>query len=743
MSVPSLTMESFGLPGVPGLVATSIGSGQEYLNSGSNTVSATTSEGPATPTSIVSDFSETDFLSPSSLASQSKRFWTESSSWIVSRLAYQSQSHSSSSAHSSMDRSNASNCASGLYRDPTAVERSNLLNITKLVIKELIEWSIRHGRSLESDHPPLQHFFIVLEHAMRHGLKPKKGLLGPKKELWDVLQTVERCTNEAQDITASIRDLPTVSTHIGRARAWLRLALMQKKLADYFKILIDHRDDILKEFYEPIALMMSDEAVVLSGLLVGLNVIDCNFCLKEEDLDTQQGVIDFSLYLRSSRSSESVDDEAEPSNMDAMLDQKNYVEELNRHLNATVTNLQTRVETLTTTNALMKEDLAIAKNAILSLQDENRLLRQKLELQQILPGSNEESYRFSTTPNSNKDVHEAEFFKSEGMTIKNNQNEDSSLLGLSAGILGSSPLPANLSVTDLSKKLHEERSIREELERDIESQMSKKAEMETTMKILEKNVNEKEDTIISLRRQLEDIKMINLEMYRKLQECEKTVKFKNELMVKLEEKAAMLAETIDKLDEKASHAEAELKNSHEIVRSLGLQIAEKELKVSTLEGDLRIEREWRQSLQETLVKDKEKISELNMELQRFELVQVDLDSSQRENTELLKKQGELEHALEDMGLILKQYDLRLDDMKEASSAKTLLEATWADDKVATHCKLCFKEFSLTRRKHHCRNCGEIFCNTCSDNVMPLPSSAKPVRVCDTCYTLLLERFSSK
>jgi hypothetical protein len=37
-----------------------------------------------------------------------------------------------------------------------------------------------------------------------------QGLLGPKKELWDVLQLVEKCTNEAQDITSSIRDLPTV-----------------------------------------------------------------------------------------------------------------------------------------------------------------------------------------------------------------------------------------------------------------------------------------------------------------------------------------------------------------------------------------------------------------------------------------------------------------------------------------------------------------------------------------------------
>lgn len=69
-------------------------------------------------------------------------------------------------------------------------------------------------------------------------------------------------------------------TATGRARAWLRLALMQKKLADYLKILIDHRDDVLCEFFEPDALLMSDEAIIIVGLLVGLNVIDCNLCVK-------------------------------------------------------------------------------------------------------------------------------------------------------------------------------------------------------------------------------------------------------------------------------------------------------------------------------------------------------------------------------------------------------------------------------------------------------------------------------
>lgn len=77
------------------------------------------------------------------------------------------------------------------------------------------------------------------------------------------------------------------------------------------------------------------------GILVGLNVIDCNLCVKEEDLDSQQGVIDFSLYLRSSsrNNDDTIEEDCNQTidangqgNMIAVLDQKNYIEELNRHL---------------------------------------------------------------------------------------------------------------------------------------------------------------------------------------------------------------------------------------------------------------------------------------------------------------------------------------------------------------------------------------------------------------------------
>ena len=49
---------------------------------------------------------------------------------------------------------------------------------------------------------------------------------------------------------------------------------------------------------------------------------------------------------------------------------------------------------------------------------------------------------------------------------------------------------------------------------------------------------------------------------------------------------------------------------------------------------------------------------------------------------------------------------------------------------------------LSRPQHHCRNCGHIFCNTCSSNELALPSYPRPVRVCDGCQTLLLQRCSS-
>eukprot|EP00756_Hemistasia_phaeocysticola_P001171 Hpha_TRINITY_DN10837_c0_g1::TRINITY_DN10837_c0_g1_i1::g.23481::m.23481/K06276/PDPK1; 3-phosphoinositide dependent protein kinase-1 len=61
-------------------------------------------------------------------------------------------------------------------------------------------------------------------------------------------------------------------------------------------------------------------------------------------------------------------------------------------------------------------------------------------------------------------------------------------------------------------------------------------------------------------------------------------------------------------------------------------------------------------------------------------------------------------------------------------------ASWVHDCDGANCRKCGLEFSMTRRKHHCRRCGQIFCGKCSANreVVPGLFRGEKVRLCDSC-----------
>jgi len=60
---------------------------------------------------------------------------------------------------------------------------------------------------------------------------------------------------------------------------------------------------------------------------------------------------------------------------------------------------------------------------------------------------------------------------------------------------------------------------------------------------------------------------------------------------------------------------------------------------------------------------------------------------------------------------------------------------WVPDSSSELCTSCKSPFSFTNRRHHCRNCGKLFCHDCCGNMISIPrySIYTPERVCNDCY----------
>ncbi|XP_065452030.1 protein RUFY3 isoform X3 [Chrysemys picta bellii] len=527
-----------------------------------------------------------------------------------------------------------------------ANERMNLMNMAKLSIKGLIESALNLGRTLDSDYAPLQQFFVVMEHCLKHGLKAKKTFLGQNKSFWGALELVEKLVPEAGEITASVKDLPGLKTPAGRGRAWLRLALMQKKLSEYMKALIN-RKDLLSEFYEPNALIMEEEGHIIAGLLVGLNVIDANFCMKGEDLDSQVGVIDFSMYLKDTNSSKGNEGDGQ---ITAILDQKNYVEELNRHLSATVNNLQAKVDALEKSNTKLTEELAVANNRIITLQEEMERVKE------------ESSYLLE----SNRKV------------TKQDRTAD------------------GLALSEARKQLKEETQLRLDVEKELEVQIGMRQEMELAMKMLEKDVCEKQDALVALRQQLDDLRALKHELSFKLQSSDLGVKQRSELNSRLEEKTNQMAATIKQLEQRGQ-----------------------------LEQELKRERDRWSPIHQGIQENKNTVAQ-GKGCQKMQLKMDGKQKIQEENARL-REPGRGGNAV-----LPNKIQSVIQEEQELPSGPGKSQI----------CQLCQEEGSLTKTKNICKNCGGIFCEACSANELPLPSSINPECVCNTCHQQLIQQYST-
>lgn len=88
-------------------------------------------------------------------------------------------------------------------------------------------------------------------------------------------------------------------------------------------------------------------------------------------------------------------------------------------------------------------------------------------------------------------------------------------------------------------------------------------------------------------------------------------------------------------------------------------------------------------------------------------------------------------SLESAGLQFPPLDRSA--LTNATFVETMTAPEWTDSDVCMRCRTAFSTFN---RKHHCRNCGEVFCQDCSSKNMALPwfGVGQDVRVCEACFT---------
>jgi len=174
-------------------------------------------------------------------------------------------------------------------------------------------------------------------------------------------------------------------------------------------------------------------------------------------------------------------------------------------------------------------------------------------------------------------------------------------------------------------------------------------------------------------------------------------------------------------------------------------------------SQLEEERKLKQTLEQDHKSLEEKYNQMEIEKSQLELqlqaymhkhkeiaplksVELELDATRKK---LSQTESRLHITEEELARYVQEVeDLVLLNQNRRQSTSNKVNS-WANDADTLECFKCKQRFSITVRKHHCRTCGKIFCNDCSDQKVNVSWSPKPVRVCDSCHHIAMAAAAAK
>ncbi|KAK3515753.1 hypothetical protein QTP70_030196 [Hemibagrus guttatus] len=181
--------------------------------------------------------------------------------------------------------------------------------LCRFSVKTLIDRSCYE--TIDDTSPEFMNFVSILEQILSHRLKGQITWFGYEspRSFWDYVRVA--CSKVPHSCIPSIESMENVRSSRAKGRAWIRVALMEKRLSEYISAAL--RDfKTTRRFYEDGAIVLGEEAGVLADTLIGLNAIDFSFCLKGESLDGScPAVIDYTPYLKFTQTSDSISSDEE------------------------------------------------------------------------------------------------------------------------------------------------------------------------------------------------------------------------------------------------------------------------------------------------------------------------------------------------------------------------------------------------------------------------------------------------
>ncbi|XP_049300469.1 rab GTPase-binding effector protein 1 isoform X1 [Anopheles funestus] len=201
-----------------------------------------------------------------------------------------------------------------------------------------------------------------------------------------------------------------------------------------------------------------------------------------------------------------------------------------------------------------------------------------------------------------------------------------------------------------------------------------------------------------------------------------------------ERKAGSMQDEVELLQEQQRCRDREVKKAEQHYIQKQHQLMEQ---LRKQEHDFNLLESVREELERTDVEQQKQNSDLRMQIIELQACNERLD---RQNNDLRSKMMVLQEDLANNEAVQKDFvklsqslQMQLEKIRSADT-----QVRWQDDDDVDQCPNCKKEFTVTRRKQHCRHCGTIYCQPCLSKSVPSGPNRKPARVCDVCHTLLVQ-----